>query len=1233
MANNSVTTFKNLQIDERLRKLERSLKLVALRQESGKSTHDGKTPSVTTWPSISSINADTLDSSCATPAHQSSFVKSEVLGYSSNLRNVLLKKNSRNQEAMTTSSVKQWHGQQNNCVDRGLMPPPANGVVCRISRESPGSACALPTYEMASTAPNRFVEPSKANALSSKSAPSWISTNTNADGEYFNVSASIPTNCQVIGRVFSNWRVTLNNQHELVIRGTLECGKYAHSKPVVRRHSATCVESKYMNRYILRGNIVDERNRLPDYVRGKFFNGFPDDWENVYQIWRAYVDQGYPVTFHWPTRITDSDDDLKSELTDLTCTLARKNPTISATRDSCNGNTKTGNLNSTHERKENYQNASTRSLPHRERDTRSAKPVIPNSEKDAIPVVQTKSTRSPRDEANKANVRTDTNLPSNTWNVTKLKDFLREDKLKIIIDNLEDRNCSARYIDKILELLYCLDYAVSYRTRSECGDSVVSGSLISEGPSKAISLQPNLVCNGDLADSNRFENDLTKVKSYGHSTDLGYGSIRSDSRVIQVSNPVSSKPSGHGEDLDKSESETYAGVPKISIERVLKARETSGKVYKRNVRKKTIYPDAPKHASSPPRDEPVHVAGSVANNKNLLSDESGVSITEDEVEATSGVWECRQATDVTQRTQMTFSSHRERNNFDVYGGGKSKARVQNVEPFDASEAQRANMNVFIRKQEVPCRDVEASGGRQRFIADVDYTVNSDIDVVAVSTKSQKTGGSSITSGAEADEEIKIVETNGDSVEKRLASPKSRKEFIEQMKSELARKRLKPTIVSSVPVNLNVKIHDAPSKARQPDDTKINVRNGDKQDANIRPLEETDKKKSTSIATKPTTDDFHSKATTVGTVATKPAIDDSRSKTTAVETVNKKEIVPTASNKKKSDDTSPTNSMTDSTKEQSKSSKLGTEKNPKVLTAWVPKVVYYAKSKSELGLTFQGKLLNEAGHVVHRNFTTSIVAKRLSATLIKTVNNEFYQLVGYVNDSKHTIPKELVKQCRNGCPTKIEQFCLTWKNVHDNVEIVKETSQDTTIESLNGPVSSRGRRILPPLCFWEGERVTVKDNNLIYTPGNSQESLLLLTNNSKEVQKDTKNTEERKKQKVNTPKKQNVNEQTMTLESNKTSGAHKSQVPASKKSPKTANVRRSLNNRRIVQKLFSSVESSDEEEKVSPRKRVHNSRTNENIDPEARSTMTLRKRPKVEPASNRISRNTRSTRDSSPGICV
>lgn len=656
------------------------------------------------------------------------------------------------------------------------------------------------------------------------------------------------------------------------------------------------------------------------------------------------------MTFRWPTSITDSDDELKSELTDLTYTCVRNNKTISTMRSgNLNQYTKTKNLSNIPERKENYQNYSTYSLQNNEKNTSFVKPFISNLEKDVIPVVQTKNINSLGDEGNKQNVKTDINPLSSSRKSLKLKDILQEDKLNIIINNLTDRNCSQKYIEKIIEMFDCLDYVVSYKTESECNND----SVVSYETSNSEIPQQSLVCDDNRANTNKLKNKLTKLKSYGHSTDLGYGSIRNDSNAIQLSNPVNIKPE-HDKNSDNSENETYAGVPKISIERVLKARETSRKIYKRKVRKKT---DASKHArnlsfnTEEVKFESVHMANPITNiKKNSPLDESCISITEDEVEIMSDTRECHKTMDITQRPQeMTFSSHREiqRNNF-VHGKGKSVTHVQCEQPFNVFEPEKVNSNVFIKEQKIPYGNFQENAHSQ-FVTDVDYTTNSDVDVVTVSTNSRKTGGNTITSHVKADQDIVIINekrSNSEkcNLEKPCAVPKLHREFIEQTKSETTMKKSKPTIISSMPVNLNLKITRVrdnnlrDSKTGQPQDFKIIVKNEDKQNANIRPLEETDKKKSTLKMS----------------VATKSVINDSHSKTTTVD--NKREICPTTNNKSESDNINPTNSMTNPGNEQSKSSKLGVEENPKVLTAWTPKVVYYAKSKSELGLIFQGKLL-------------------------------------------------------------------------------------------------------------------------------------------------------------------------------------------------------------------------------------------------------------------------------------
>ncbi|XP_011167632.1 uncharacterized protein LOC105201345 isoform X1 [Solenopsis invicta] len=1191
MANRHSTTFRAMEEDKRFKKLECSLKLALLKQKHNKDLRDVKASptKVTSWPSISSINVDSIDSNC-TILSPSSPIRSEVLASSNNLRNILLKKkrHNTNPAAMITSSVNRYHVQQDIPDIDHNMPPPLSSTVYRTPRKSHSRVPTLSNCKKAVLPSfNNTVQSSMVDRVSLVSIPSWMSATNSNLNTFVTPATSVNTNYK-IDQVFTKWKVMLNNKYELLIKGTLNCGRVARSKPVIRRYSAICVESKYKHKYILQGNIADEKNALPDYIRGKFYNGFPDDWENVYQIWRTYISQGCPVVFRWPTRITDSDDDLKTELTDLTYTCSRNKKAISAAK-SCNLNEhpKTEDLKykfNTFEKKEKFHNRLTDNSQNYEKNISSVKSFISNSQRDIIPVVQTGHVKSLCNDENKQDVKSNINLSNSSKKIKNtLKDILQEDKLNIIINNLTDKNCPPKYIEKIIEMFDCLNYVVSYKTESECNNDSVS--FISHETSKpeTISMQQNLVCSNSRTNINKLENKPMEPRSeiqrnnidmYGHSTDLGYGSLRIDFNTMQLSNPVNANKPKNDKNSDLSESEIYAGVPKISFERVLKARgpRTSRKLCRRKVGKK---PDSQKCATN--------------LSDNNFAGNGGSKI-------------------MTQNKQLAQQS-----NFDIYRGGKSV--TQNKQPSDIClDNQKVNLNVFIKKQKIPHRIQKET--YSSFVADVDYTTNSDTDAITVSSNTRRSGRNTITSHVKGQDVISS-ESNSNLLKKSLTSPILHNTLIEPTKNNTAIKKAKPTIISSMPVNLNLRISTASSKEREKavqSHSQIIVQKEDKQDKDVLLLEENNRKKSISrmtIATKSAINDnrINSPKTTVDnkreinlitnnknksniSIATKPTINDFHLNMT--DDGNKKEIT---NNKDKLDNRSLNNLnlLTNSIAEQPKSSKLGTKENPRVLTAWMPKVVQYTKSQS--GLIFQGKLINGAGHVVNRKFSTDIVLRRHSATLIETVNHEFYALHGHLSDNKHNIPKELVKQCRYGCPARIKQFCQTWRMQSDNVQEARTKLHDVTINLLNTSVSSRGRHIIPPLHYWAGERITLKDNTVVYSPGSlKKSSVLLLTDNSKEIQKNT-----------------------MTIVTEN--------LQTSKKSPKTKDCTnnagrfnkksRKYNKQRA--RKFSSTESSEEEQKPSPRKRVRNSKTNENADPETRYTMELRKRPKIETTSNKILR--------------
>ncbi|XP_070159261.1 uncharacterized protein PF3D7_1120600 [Polyergus mexicanus] len=1211
MDNNKDTTFEDFQIDERFKKLERSLKLAVLR----KAYNDNREvlPVAKSEPSISSINLDSLDSRCRIPSSQTSMVQSEVLASSNNLRNLLLRKKNykTNQEIMATSSIKQHNIKQDNHLnDRHVMPPPMRNTVYCTSKKTQRNMSTLSNYETAaSNFLNRPVQSSTINTSSLNSA-SYVSTNRNTNKEYlYSLAASMtPTNnLQRIDRIFSKWKVILNNHYELIIKGTLECGRVAHSKPVIRRYSATCVESKYKNIYSLQGNIVDETNVLPDYIRGKFHNGFPDDWENVYQIWRTYVSQGCQVTFRWPTPITDSDDDLKSELTELTCIRTTNNKTIPMEINESIEYIKSESPSDKFSKNgKGYHNCPTHSFHRYEENTSFIKPLTSNFEKDIISIAQTKNIMSLHNEDNEQNIKSNVNPVASSKGMNKLKDIIHEDKLHIIINNLADRNCSPKYIDKIIEMFECLDYIVSYRAKSECTDD--SAVFVNYGTSSKPETIPlrSFSCNDNYMNTNKFEDGIMEQwKNYMHPTDLRYGIIKDDSNSAQLSKPMNIKPEHYNNnDLDESESETYTGVPKISkIERVLHARKASRKIYNHKVRKKWENPQYNAKGIEN-ESEYAHAAISIANNNKSSLSESGISITKNKVKMIN-TRKCDEIINNAQRSREDiFCSHPRRNNFDVYGANKPV--MQTEQPPDAFEAQRINLNVFAKERKISHKIQE--NAYSRFVADTNYATNSDNDVKIINTNTQKRDRNMIESHSDLKQDI-VINSKSNFPEKPLILQESHKEFIEQPNSETVTKRSKPSIISSIPVNLKLKIKKADSKPEQlqvSDMSLIEIEEG-KQYTNI-PLEQIQKKKSVS------------KMSTVTTEAT--TANDSYSTTAANK---KKKIYPTMNK-----DINPTN-LTNPTIEQPKRIKLEVENNSKVLCAWIPKVMYYAKSKFELGLTFEGNLLNEAGHVVHRKFTTDIVLKRLSATLIETVNHEFYKLFGHLKDNKHVIPKELAKQCRNGCPANIEEFCLTWKRLQNcQIQKMSEKPHDTSMDSLNTFVSLRGRRIVPPLSYWTGERITLKDNNLVYDPGNSQESSLYSLIDSSKL-----SIEKTKKQKVNS--KNTSKEQKQLSKSNEIPGTNKNQTMIIEKTPSNKSPMTKVGNstkrsdksnksrksrksridgkRHIKQSLtFSSTDSSEEEQNISPLKRM---RTRSNTKREAPSqyTMTLRKRHKIEASPN------------------
>ncbi|XP_023288026.1 uncharacterized protein LOC105694348 [Orussus abietinus] len=908
------TTFGDYQADERYRKLERTLKLSLMKRMEANKNNMRAGLVTPTLSSVSSINGDTFDLSSVSPFLNSSRIGSEVVSSSTNLRKRLLQKKNLidNHKTTATSSVKGSVIKEDD--DFKAMPPPSSVKVISYNSKNSGPLH-RPTVGANDHAMTSEGAASSACDFDSRMTRACVNFSDKDLNKYkSNLDGNACQNVQdphlKLERLFSKWRVMLNDQGQLIIKGTLEGGKVSRSKPVIRRLSASSVQSVYKHIYHLQGNIVDERNELPDYVRGKFFNGFPDDWENVYEIWRHFVASGSKPNFRWPTRVTDSDDDLRSDITELTCTSIRKtivtnqkipapiqkqrqnisNPrhsynekqelSIAESHCSCCSN---NNLKPAEDKN---------SLRSSNKDTeeKTSKVLASNYDKN----LETHHTSIDKENQNTgpSNDSNSSPLPSSS---IKLTDIIYQDKLSIIIENLADKNCSREYIDKLFQMLDCMNYVVSYKSMPE---------------------QKNA--------SNKEPSHRSDQNFACYTEDSGAGkenNSRLNSSCVEF-NAISRSPHREGiGDSEALESETYAGVLRIPSEKILREsrrpRERLPRVRNSDNVRKVVKNETPREKS-------------VSGEKPILQGKSYYSLSKDR--------ESKRAPSRESTSSLT----------------ESEADYDR-ESLDSRRSHPAKYPSQVEK----CVPV----------------VHKSVSEAAIPPVSVK--------------ENKVVE------------------------------------VCSVPDRFASNVHRT-----SPEEKKV----------------------------------------------------------------------------------------------ESKTTRLGAMDNPYKLTSWSPRVVH--GDTSSLGLIFEGKLLNEAGHVTLRKFSTDLVLRRLSSRLVETVNHDFYELVGDLNDVKQVVPRKLLKQCSRGCPGKINHFCKAWEAAKE--ELLEGSGKENTTVHLHNnstttlsiSTSSKGRRIMPPLSYWTGERISVKDNQSVYSPGNSQGSSIASMLESPKSNQDQANSERKRQVKSPNEKRNN-----------------------------------------------------------------------------------------------------------------
>lgn len=199
-----------------------------------------------------------------------------------------------------------------------------------------------------------------------------------------------------------------------------------------------------------------------------------------------------------------------------------------------------------------------------------------------------------------------------------LKDFIFEDKLTIITQNLLNENCPREYVRYVNETIENLNHLISYQITSLDETEVKRPRIESKNDSRITEdFQRN--CSTPLFGPNeRMLNASTQVS--GNEVVERISNVESEMRnekhevYPKMISPQIPNPETNG---DISESETYAGIPKISVDRIFQSKTYHSR-YKERKMERNLKSNALKLSANDCRDN--------------LSYDSSVSLTEEEIQ-------------------------------------------------------------------------------------------------------------------------------------------------------------------------------------------------------------------------------------------------------------------------------------------------------------------------------------------------------------------------------------------------------------------------------------------------------------------------------------------------------------------------------------------------------------------------------------------------------------------------
>ena len=317
---------------------------------------------------------------------------------------------------------------------------------------------------------------------------------------------------------------------------------------------------------------------LPDYVCGKFHNGFPDDWENVYQLWRNYVAENCPVTFRWPMPIADSDDDLISEINDFTFInnnkfQEEKQFLKSVSNDGSSGYHSKIQLDN-QQSLEKYVDEqidkvtpTTHKINEKVNDSGHSSEIKDNSCNNECRMENSKDISS----------NPTTNSTSKLKNASYLYEIIREDKLRIILSNLGDKDCPPEYLDRFIELIDCLRYVLSYKSNSNREVEPKPSVSISKNQIQSCQKCNNIASCSESQDINT-EEKMKSVRNEEYTKPEEFHKSKEQQGKAEESY-TQCKPV-HTSSNESSDSDCCMGIPHVPLDRLIKSKLSRPQRYK-----------------------------------------------------------------------------------------------------------------------------------------------------------------------------------------------------------------------------------------------------------------------------------------------------------------------------------------------------------------------------------------------------------------------------------------------------------------------------------------------------------------------------------------------------------------------------------------------------------------------------------------------------------------------------